>query len=75
MPNGDVLAAASQFLVQGALQRWLADLVDIEEVTVTADEERLTVLVVYTRLDDARRRAETFSAAGVFPLASPVPGG
>ena len=75
MPNGDVLAGATQFLVQGALQRWLADLVEVDEVTVTADEERLTVTVVYTRLDDARRRTETFTAPGLFPLPAPTTGG
>jgi phage baseplate assembly protein W len=74
MPNGDVLAGATQFLVQGALQRWLADIVEVEEVTVIAEEERLTVTVAYTRLDDATRRAETFTAPGLFPLAAPVPG-
>jgi phage baseplate assembly protein W len=75
MPNGDVLAGATQFLVQGALQRWLADLVEVDEVTVTADEERLTVTVVYTRLDDGRRRTETFTAPGLSPLPAPTPGG
>jgi phage baseplate assembly protein W len=74
MPNGDVLAGATQFLVQGALQRWLADIVEVDEVTVAAEEERLTVTVVYTRLDDARRRTETFAAPGLFPLPVPVPG-
>ena len=71
MPNGDVLAGATQFLVQGALQRWLADVVDVDDVTVTAEDERLTVTVVYTRLDDARRRTETFTSPGLFPLPAP----
>ena len=28
-PNSDELAAASQFLVQGALQQWLGDLIEL----------------------------------------------
>src|SRR5215217_3328196 len=38
MPNGDVLAGATQFLIHGALQRWLADIVEVDEVT--RSEER-----------------------------------
>ena len=29
-PNSDALAAATQFLVQGALQQWLGDLIPVE---------------------------------------------
>ena len=45
-PNSEVLATATQFLVQGALQRWLADVVQVEQVAITSEEERLTVDVV-----------------------------
>ena len=31
-PNSDELAAATQFLVQGALQQWLGDLIQVEGV-------------------------------------------
>ena len=30
-PNSDELAAATQFLVQGALQQWLGDLIQVDE--------------------------------------------
>src|SRR5919205_1882945 len=33
-PNSDELAAASQFLVQGALQQWLGDLIELNDVEV-----------------------------------------
>lgn len=59
-PSGDVLAATTQFMVQGALQRWLADVIQVEQVQVTADEERLVVDVVYVRRDTGRREEETF---------------
>ena len=33
-PNSDELATATQFLIQGALQQWLGDLIQIEAVQV-----------------------------------------
>ena len=33
-PNSDELATATQFLVQGALQQWLGDLIEVEAVDV-----------------------------------------
>jgi uncharacterized protein len=67
MPNSDALAAATQFTVQGALQRWLGDLIQVERVEVTAEDARLQVVVVYRLLGEATpRRAE---------FATPVNGG
>ena len=40
-PNSDALAATSQFLVQGALQQWLGDLIVVEAVQVEADDSTL----------------------------------
>jgi uncharacterized protein len=48
MPNGDQLAAATQFLVQGALTRWLDTVIVVHEVTVIALDNRLTVTVVFS---------------------------
>ena len=62
MPNSDVLATATQFTVQGALQRWLADVIQVEEVRVTNVEERLVVEVVYVRRDNGQRRQEQFAS-------------
>jgi phage baseplate assembly protein W len=59
MPNSDALAAATQFTVQGALQRWLGDIIQVERVEVTAEESRLQVSVSYRRLgEDTPRLAE-----------------
>jgi uncharacterized protein len=58
-PAGDELAAATQALVQAALQRFLGDLVRVEQVEVTARESTVEVLVAYRPLrapvGDARR--------------------
>lgn len=60
MPNSDVLATATQFMVQGALQRWLADVILVEQVRITSIEERLVVDVVYVRRDNGQRQQDRF---------------
>ena len=47
-PNGDVLAAATQFTVQGALQQWLGDLIQVDAVDVQSVDATLNVVVRYT---------------------------
>ena len=47
-PNSPELAATTQFLVQGALQEWLGDVIQVNEVEVAAEEETLRVTVRYT---------------------------
>lgn len=59
-PNSDVLATATQFLVQGSLQRWLADVVQVEQLEVTNEDGKLIVVVVYTRLDTGQRQRDLF---------------
>jgi uncharacterized protein len=47
-PNSDELSATVQFLVQGALQQWLGDLIDINDVEVQNEDSSLYVRIVYT---------------------------
>ena len=42
-PNSDELATATQFLVQGALQQWLGDLIQVDEVQVESEDSTLRV--------------------------------
>jgi uncharacterized protein len=60
MGNNDALATATRFLVQGALQRWLGDLIRVEQVSATNQDSTLTVQVVYTRRDNNVRDDVTF---------------
>ena len=60
-PNSPELATAVQYLVQGALQRWLGDVITVEAVEVTAVESRLEVAVAYSARRDSRRRVARFS--------------
>jgi phage baseplate assembly protein W len=63
MPNSDALAAATQQLVQGALHRWLEDVIFVERVEVEAVEAELRVLVVYVRRDTGARMEDVFIPA------------
>src|SRR6266478_3155332 len=46
-PNGDALASATQLTVQGALQQWLGDLIQVEGVAVANEDATLRVTVQY----------------------------
>jgi phage baseplate assembly protein W len=46
-PNSDALATASQFLVQGSLQQWLGDVIQVTDVTVENRDSTLIVSVQY----------------------------
>jgi len=46
-PNSPELATATQYLVQGSLQQWLSDLIQVEAVSVESEEAALTVTVQY----------------------------
>ena len=46
-PNSVELAATLQFTAQAALQRYLADLIDLQQVDVSAQDAALTVTIRY----------------------------
>lgn len=64
-PINDELAAATQFLVQGALQQWLGDLIQVEEVKVESEESTLQVTVKYMVRRSQQRHIAQFSRGGV----------
>src|SRR6476620_1030241 len=59
-PNGDALADAVQLSVQGALQQWLGDLIQVEAVDVQADDATLAVVVRYTVRRTQQRQVVRF---------------
>jgi phage baseplate assembly protein W len=67
MPNSDAVAAATQFLVQGALQRWLSEVIQVEKVSIVNRDERLNIEIAYLRRDTGAREEAAFSA----PTAQP----
>ena len=54
-PNSEALAAATQLLVQGALQQWLGDVIAVQKLSVDNIEERLEIDLVYVRRDTGQQ--------------------
>jgi len=63
-PNSPEIAATTQFLVQGALQQWLGDLILVEEVAAEAVDSTLTVTVRYVIRRTGEQRVEAFGGGG-----------
>jgi len=58
--NSPELAAASQLMIQGALQQWLAELIQVEAVRVENADSTLTITVRYVIRRTQERRTEAF---------------
>jgi len=58
--NSDVLAAAQQQAIQAGLQQWLSDVVQVQSVTVTAEESTLQVTVTYTVIRSQQQQTQQF---------------
>ena len=56
-PNGDTLAAALRVTVQSALQQWLQDLVEIQDLAIESNDATLRVAVQYVNI--ATRQQQT----------------
>ena len=63
-PNSSELAATTQFLVQGALQQWLGDLILVEKVEVESQESTLRVLIQYVIRKSQARQVAEFTRGG-----------
>ena len=59
-PNSTELAAALQFTTQAALQRYLGDLIDLQQLEVTAQDATLTVVVKYLIRATQQTQQNTF---------------
>ena len=64
-PNSDALAATSQFLIQGALQQWLGDLIAVESVQVENDDATLRVAIQYIVRRNQTRQTAEFARGGL----------
>lgn len=60
-PNSDELAAATEFMIRGGLQRWLPETVQVEAVEVEAEEAILRVVVRYVLRRTGERRTAVFT--------------
>lgn len=55
-PNSPEIAAATQFLTQGALEQWLGDLIHVEAVEVDTNESQLEIKIQYVVLKNQERQ-------------------
>ena len=60
-PAGEEMATATQFLVQGALQQWLGDVIEVESVTAQTVDSTLRVTVRYMVRRSQERQTAQFS--------------
>jgi phage baseplate assembly protein W len=63
-PNSMEMAAATQFTVQGALQKWLSGYIKVQSVVATAQDSTLTVSVTYAPLNTGVTQVQTFVYGG-----------
>jgi hypothetical protein len=63
-PNSDALAGATRMGVEGALQRWLGELIQVEAVQVRNLDAMLEVAVQYVVRRTQERRIERFRGPG-----------
>lgn len=59
-PNSPELAAALQFTVQAALQRWLGDVIDVGALEVTSVDSTLRVDLTWTLRASGDTRSDSF---------------
>ncbi|TCV86744.1 GPW/gp25 family protein [Sulfurirhabdus autotrophica] len=59
-PNSPELAAALQFTLQAALDRWLGDVVEVRGLEVSSEDSRLKVDLTYALRKTGETRTDTF---------------
>jgi phage baseplate assembly protein W len=63
-PNSIEMAAATQFSVQAALQKWLSGSIKVLSVVASAVDSTLTVTVTYAPLNTGVTQVQTFVYGG-----------
>ena len=63
-PNSPEVASATQFLVQGALQQFLGDLIVVQQVAVESVDATLSVTITYMSRVTQQSQTATFSSPG-----------
>lgn len=63
-PNSSELAATLQFTMQAALQTWLGDVIDVQDLDVTSEDAQLRVTVSYRIRRTGEDLIEQFERVG-----------
>jgi uncharacterized protein len=66
-PNGGALASAAQFTVQGALQLWLGEVIQVEGVEVESEDATVRIRVQYLIRRSQQRRTAVFAREAPAP--------
>ena len=64
-PNSQELELSLQFTMQAALQQWLGDVIQLEDLTVTSRDATLAVEIAYTIRRTGETRVETIERNGL----------
>jgi hypothetical protein len=64
-PNSDALASATQQMVQGALQQWLGDLIQVQSVDVQNVDSTLRIQIQYIVRRTQQTQVAQFTRGGV----------
>lgn len=62
-PNSPELAAALQFTLQAAIQKWLGDLIDLQSLNVTSQDSTLNIFISYVVRRTNEQQVAQFSQA------------
>jgi phage baseplate assembly protein W len=64
-PNSDALESATQQLVQGALQQWLGDLIQVQSVDVQNEDATLRIQIQYIVRRTQQAQVAQFTRGGL----------
>src|SRR5579859_985865 len=59
-PNSPELAAALQFTMQAAVQRYLGDVIDVRSLEVAAQDSTLSITLIYQIRETQEERTDSF---------------
>lgn len=74
-PNSPEIAAALQFTLHAALERWLGDVIEIGALDVESQDATLRISLSYTVRQTGERRRDTFSTDAALPAAATAASG
>ncbi len=60
-PGSDELATAAKFMIQGALQQYLGDVIQVQAVQVNTDDSTVSVKIAYTIKSTQQTQVAEFS--------------
>lgn len=60
-PNSEEIAIATQFLIQGSLQQWMSDTIQVEAVDVKSEDATLNISIQYIIRNTLSREIISFT--------------